>query len=109
VPFLFIGNNRYAERALELVSRRRLDAGWLHLAYPEQADLGAVLRLVVGLLLRPLAHLPDLRARDIRRLRLHTRRKHLTVALDGELHRLAQPLEFRIRRRFFQVLLPKSS
>lgn len=107
VPFLFIGNNCYAERPLDLVSRQRLNAGRLHLAYPEGAGIGAVVRLVVGLLVRPLVHVPGLQTTDVRDVSLRARRKHLTVALDGELHRMAQPLQFRVREGSLRVLAPE--
>jgi len=108
VPLLFVGNNRYAEQPLGLTSRQRLDAGKLHLAYPQGSDHKAVLRLLLSALLRPLTQGPEPVDRDVQKFRLHARRRRLTVALDGELHRLAQPLEFRVHRAALRVVLPSS-
>jgi diacylglycerol kinase family enzyme len=40
-------------------------------------------------------------------LTMGSRAHHLRVALDGELHKMAPPLRYRIRRGALRVLVPR--
>jgi diacylglycerol kinase family enzyme len=105
-PLLFVGNNRYGERAavrlgsLEALplGRARLDEGRLHLVTAEAVSRLEVIRVTAAALAgreRAVAGIEDL---DVTRLTVNTRRRRsLRVAVDGETRRLRTPLRLAVR------------
>ena len=43
---------------------------------------------------------------DVRSLRVESRERRLLVAIDGEVEAMETPLEFRVRPRALQVIVP---
>jgi diacylglycerol kinase family enzyme len=105
-PLLFVGNNDY-RIDLEAPGRReRLDEGQLCvLVMRKKTRRGLVAASVRALLNRSR---PDdmVRLEGVERLRVSSLRSQLAVSLDGEVARVAPPLDYRIRKKALRVIAP---
>jgi len=106
MPFVFVGNNRYDVTLLAIGRRERLDRGELSLYFSRRAGRTAVLRLALRALLGRLEQDRDFESMTLREFWIDTRRRHLHVAIDGEVRTLLPPLHFRCRPRALNVLVP---
>jgi YegS/Rv2252/BmrU family lipid kinase len=107
---IFIGNNWYEITGLQMGIRRRLDENLLSLYLSCRTTrfglVGLLLRALFGTL-RKGNGAPDFKASRAQEMWIHTRRKELEVALDGELLVLKTPLRFTIEPRVLNVIVPK--
>jgi YegS/Rv2252/BmrU family lipid kinase len=105
-PLLFVGNNDY-RIDLEAPGRReRLDEGQLCvLVMRKKTSRGLIAASVRALLNRSR---PDdmVRLEGVERLRVSSLRSQLAVSLDGEVARVAPPLDYRIRKKALRVIAP---
>ena len=105
-PFVFVGNNVYADRGLGAPQRERLDAGRLGVITARATTRREGLRVVV---LGALGRLDDASAvwrGEPLELTVETDRGSLLVSLDGEVVSMQGPLEFRSRPKALVVLAP---
>ncbi len=106
-PLVFIGNNQYEFAGLEAGSRARLSDGLLQLCTVRQPGRTALFR---AMLLTSLGRTAtELHRVDTERARITTFRKHVRVALDGEVVRLRSPLEYAMHPAALKVLVPGSN
>jgi diacylglycerol kinase family enzyme len=103
--FVFVGNNRYDTVLLANQRRAALDRGVLGVYVGREQTRLAMLRLGVRSLLRRV-DARDLEALEVCSLALHSRRRSLAVAVDGEVARLTPPIRYRVRPGALQVLAP---
>ena len=104
-PFLFIGNNEYQLEGISAGTRRRLDGGKLHVYVAPRTRARDLPILATAALIGGAARNPSLRAFATASLDVGTPgRRHLHVALDGEVMHMAPPLRFRIRERALEVV-----
>jgi diacylglycerol kinase family enzyme len=96
-PFVFVGNNRYEMNLTKLGRRPRLDAGELCVYFANRTGRFGLFRLALRGLFGRLEQAKDFDALCVPELWIETPRKHLRVALDGEVIRLSPPLHYRIR------------
>ena len=105
-PFVFVGNNKYSIDGLSVGERERLDAGCLSLYVAQQPGrlslLGFALRALVG----RLRQAQDFDALLTSDLVVETHRRHLPVAVDGEVMLLETPLAYRVRPGSLRVIVP---
>jgi len=105
-PLLFVGNNVYQFAWPLLGARARLDEGCLSLLLTREAGRLALLRSAI-LVLRGQAELaPEIETTCIQSLTVHSRRRRLRVAVDGEILRLKPPLRYRPRPQALMVRVP---
>ena len=108
-PLLFVGNNDYRLELPAAGRRDRLDDGRLCVMVMRKKTrrglVAAAIRALVG------RTRPDdmIRLDDVERLRVDSRRPFLAVSLDGEVRRLAPPLDYRIRPKALRVIVPAPS
>jgi diacylglycerol kinase family enzyme len=105
-PFVFIGNNRYNFAGLQAGSRDSLQNGKLQLC---AVAGGTRIKLVKAIVLAIAGRIdgnPDVVIKDVPWARIETMRKHVRVALDGEVLRLTSPLHYSIRPNALKVLIP---
>jgi YegS/Rv2252/BmrU family lipid kinase len=105
-PFVFVGNNRYNFAGLQAGSRDSLHDGTLQLCAISAASRT---KLVTAILLAIAGRIdghPDVVIKDVPWARIETMRKHVRVALDGEVIRLRSPLHYAIRPAALKVLIP---
>jgi diacylglycerol kinase family enzyme len=105
-PCVFVGNNEYAVRLLALGRRAFLDRGTLAVYVTRNTGRLGLLRLALRALLGRLEQDRDFHSLRLPELRIESRRRALTVAVDGELMRCAPPINYRIRARELRVLAP---
>ena len=102
-----VSNNAYSEGPNLIPKRRALDEARLGLYISKHRS---VLR-TVWLLLRASLGLwkgdPNLEARELEKVTIHSKSKRLRIANDGELLTLETPLQYRIRPKALTVLVPK--
>lgn len=104
-PFVFVGNNRYEIKLVQLGRRPRLDAGELCVYFANRTGRFGLVRLAVRALFGRLEQAKDFDALCASEVWIETPRKHLRVALDGEVIRLSPPLHYRIRPGALRVLV----
>lgn len=106
-PFVFVGNNEYRFEPPAFGSRTRLDGGtlWIYVA-PHRPSRWRLLKLAVLALLGRLRDDKDFYIGQATEFRVEAARDRLRVALDGEVRRMAAPLEYRVRPRALKVVVP---
>jgi diacylglycerol kinase family enzyme len=105
-PFVFVGNNHYALEGFEIGTRERLDAGKLTVYTTRCSTAGGLVGLALRALIGQLRQADDFMEAAVRSLRVEGRQRKLLVALDGEVNVMETPLEFKIRPRSLQVMVP---
>lgn len=105
-PLLFIGNNEYQFSGWGAGTRSGLRDAALQIAMvdnPSRWSLaGLAMRAAFGLHL----HVPELHVSIAKTVRVRTFRKHIKVALDGEVVRMKSPLVYSIRPGALKVIVP---
>jgi diacylglycerol kinase family enzyme len=105
-PFVFVGNNQYQIDRLNLGQRTRLDRGDLCIYFANRTGRLGMLRLALRVLLGHLRQDHDFNALCATEVWIDTPRSSISVAADGEVHRLTPPLHFHIRPKALNVMLP---
>jgi len=105
-PFVFVGNNQYQIERLNLGQRRTLEQGDLCIYFANRTGRLGMLRLAFRALIGHLRQDRDFNALCATELWIDTRKSAISVAADGEVHRLKPPLHYRTRPRALNVLLP---
>lgn len=108
-PFVLVGNNEYRMVGLEAGSRDSLVQGRLAV-YLVNADRRiGLLRLALQILFKGVEQVKELDLLAVENAAIETRRRHLQVALDGEVVPLQSPLEYRIRPLALRVHVPAAT
>jgi len=105
-PFVFVGNNDYQLEGFEIGTRARLDAGTLNVYTTKRSTTGGLIGLALRALFGRLRQADDFLESAVRSLRVESRRPRILVGIDGEVATMEAPLEFRIRPRTLQVIVP---
>ena len=105
-PFLFVGNNRYEMEGLGLGRRSHLDEGKLALYLSDRTGRIGLLKIAIAALLHRLRLNRDFVIIPAQNAVVLTRRKHIRVALDGEVVNLHPPLRYSIRPGLLKVIAP---
>lgn len=107
-PLVFIGNNRYEIHGLKLGTRKSLDCGTLAVYLTRDVGRLRLLSFAARALLGSLREDRDFEYLETAEVALHSRRRHLRVAADGEVMRLDTPLEYRMRPGALTVIVPQT-
>jgi diacylglycerol kinase family enzyme len=105
-PFVFFGNNEYATTLPSVGSRACLDKGKLCVHTVRAQGRAKMLWLVIRAMFKHPKSIEDFEAQQVTRAKVQTTKRHLKVALDGEVVRMRSPLEYRIRPGALQVRRP---
>jgi diacylglycerol kinase family enzyme len=106
-PFVFIGNNEYLMQGLNIGERATLDAGQLSLYVAQRPSRRGLVRFAWHALLGRLGSSRDFDVLLARDFVIHTRRKLIRVATDGEVTLMAPPLHYRSRPGALTVIVPR--
>jgi diacylglycerol kinase family enzyme len=106
-PFVFVGNNRYAEDGLMIGTRQRLDGGVLSVYFANRTGRFGLFRLALRALLGRLQQAADFDSFTTAAMQIHTPKKTLKVSTDGEVVRLLPPLVYRIRPGALRLIVPE--
>ena len=105
-PLVFIGNNEYRMRGLHVEARDRLDAGTLSVYLTLRAGRASLVRLAWHALWGRIESARDFEALSAHSARIATRHARLPVATDGEVALMDMPLDYRVRPRALEVVVP---
>jgi diacylglycerol kinase family enzyme len=103
-PLLFVGNNDYSLELPNAGTRAALDDGKLCVMVMRKKGRAGFLAATLRALAGRVRNDDMIRLDDVSRLRVASRRSHLTLAIDGETAQLPTPLDFRIRRGALSVV-----
>ena len=105
-PLLFVGNNDYALELPGAGTRAALDDGKLCVLVLRKKGRAGLIAATLRVLAGRVRNDDMIRLDDVTRLRVGSRRSHLTLAIDGETEQLQPPLDFRIRPGVLTVVAP---
>lgn len=108
-PFLAVSNNPYDAGYGPVLRRSRLNLGTLGVYVGHHRSPWGLLRLVARMGLGTWADDEELDQFAVRSITVHSGRRRLRVANDGEVRRLRTPLVYRIRPGALRVLMPGES
>jgi YegS/Rv2252/BmrU family lipid kinase len=107
-PFVFVGNNEYAMDLFNIGARDRLDRGELSIYITHGTSRWKLIALGLRAVAGRLRNDKDFLALRSNEVKIHTARKRVRVAFDGEIEVMAAPLQYRIRSRALRVIVPKN-
>ena len=105
-PLLFVGNNDYKLALPNAGGREALDDGKLCVLVLRKKTRAGFLMAAMRALIGRARSDDMVRLDDVERLRVGSRRGHLTIALDGEVLSVKPPLDYRIRKAALRVIAP---
>ncbi len=109
-PAVVVSANRFADSDTLTESnfkRQTLDGGELAAYVMTTKSKVSHMRLLMRLLFGHWLRDPDLKEMTGRRIKLWSRHKRALVSIDGEVEKLRTPLEFTLKPRHVQVLIPE--
>ncbi|WP_290969753.1 diacylglycerol kinase family protein [Herbaspirillum sp.] len=106
-PLVFIGNNEYLMRGLDIGKRSSLTGGRLSLYVCHHTGRLGLLRLAINALFGRLREAHDFDALTAAEILIETHKKRLLVATDGEVTVMQTPLRYRIRPASLEVIVPE--
>ncbi|RST29984.1 diacylglycerol kinase family lipid kinase [Sphingomonas ginkgonis] len=105
-PLLFVGNNDYELSLPQAGQRQTLDDGKLCVMILRSKSRAGLMAATLRALAGRVRSDDMIRLDDVTRLRVASRRSHLTVAIDGETEMMRGPLDYRIRPASLKVICP---
>lgn len=106
-PFVFVGNNEYEMDLYKIGRRVELDGGELSVYFLHRGGRWGVIVLLIRTVFGVVKQWKDFEAVKTEETVIHTRRKRLHVAFDGEVRVLESPLLYRILPKALTVIVPK--
>ena len=104
-PFVFVGNNVYdIERSL-VPQRTRFTGGLLTVMVASSSSRIALIRAIFAVLRGDISKQSDFSLTHRESITIYSHRQSIPVSFDGEVRRLAPPLEYRIRAKALNVLV----
>ena len=108
-PFVFVGNNEYQLEGVRIGARARVDAGRLHVSMAPGLTRGQLLAVLGRALVGRLSAVDHLDTLLTDEVTIAAWRRHLPVALDGEVTLVRTPLRYRTRPGALRVCLPANA
>jgi YegS/Rv2252/BmrU family lipid kinase len=105
-PFVFVGNNEYEMELYNIGRRQKLDDGRLSVYFLHRGGRWGVIMMLLRTLTGSVRQWRDFEEVMVESVTIHTRRRRLSVALDGEVAIMETPLEYRILPRALTVIAP---
>ncbi len=105
-PFVFIGNNEYEIRGLNIGTRRSLNVGKLYLYVAAPVSRWGLVRMAATALLGRIDQTGSLQMSCVEEAWIETRRRHVRLSNDGEMLRLHAPLHYVLRPKALKVIVP---
>jgi diacylglycerol kinase family enzyme len=108
-PMLLVSNNEYKLEPGNLTERERLDRGVLGIYLLREEGRTGLLRIALHSLVYKLEEAASFENDTAQEAVVLTRRRRISVALDGEVHRLNTPLHYASMPASLRVVVPKMS
>ena len=106
-PFLMVANNRHEMEGYRLGNRQSVNTGQLCVYMMHRMSRWGLFRLACSVLLGRFSKRRDFDLMDAQSLTVESRRRKIGVSLDGEVVRLAPPLEYRSLPGALRVIVPE--
>ncbi len=107
-PFVFVGNNEYEMDLYKIGRRVEMDGGELSVYFLHRGGRRGVVLLLFRTVFGMVKQWKDFEAVKTEETVIHTRRKRLHVAFDGEVRILESPLHYRIHPKALTVIVPRA-
>lgn len=107
-PFVFVGNNVYDIQKSLIPQRTSLSRGVLTVMVATSESRRALARAVFDVLKGDVSHRDDFSLSRRKSMSVYSHRSTLPVSFDGEVKRLATPLEYRIAPKCLNVWVVKA-
>jgi len=108
-PLLLVANNEYRASGVNAGTRESLARGRLALYVLNAERRPGLLRLAGQVLLRGAEKAKEIDVVLVEEATIETWRRHLQVAMDGEVFTLQSPLDFRIRPGVLRIYVPPTA
>ena len=105
-PLLFVGNNDYRIDIGAPGQRESIDDGRLSVFVMRKKTRRGFVAASIRALLNRARRDDMVQLEAVQRLRVDAQRSQLAVSLDGEVVRVAAPLDYKIRKRALRVIAP---
>jgi diacylglycerol kinase family enzyme len=106
-PFVFVGNNEYEMSFFTVRGRKSLDSGMLSVYVANRTGRFGMFRLALRALIGRLDQARDFESALLPELWVETGKRHLYVALDGEVEMMKPPLHYRSAPGALRVIVPR--
>ena len=93
-PFIFVGNNDYHLESLDLAGRRKLTGGVLSVYVLKTQSAWQLAAVLLRFVFGRLKSSPDAKLWQTKHVTIHSKRGTIRVTRDGEVEKLATPLEY---------------
>lgn len=105
-PFVFVGNNEYEMDIYNIGRRPSLDRGKLSVYFLHRGGRWGIIMLLLRTITGTVKQWRDFEEVLTDSLSIHTRRRQMHVAFDGEVEMMRTPLHFKILPRALRVFVP---
>ncbi len=105
-PFVFIGNNEYEIRGLNIGTRHALNVGRLYLYVAAPVSRLGLVRMALAALLGRIDRTGSLQMSSVEEAWIETRRRHVRLSNDGEVLHLKAPLHYVLHQKALKVIVP---
>ncbi len=106
-PFVFIGNNEYEFDLLSLGARKSLNEGKLYVYYSKCKYRFCLIKIGFKALFGALKNEKDFIAESVKEFTIHSKKRKITVAADGEIFKINTPLHYQIIPKAIKLIVPK--
>ena len=108
-PIVFVGNNEYSTELFTIGSRESLSGGKLSLYFARSNTRFKVLKLVLSAFLNRLKESDELELKLVDEVVIESKKRSLSVSIDGEVEEMKPPLNYKIQRSNLKVITPQKS
>ncbi len=108
-PLVLVANNEYRTAGIHAGTRESIVDGRLALYVLNAERRPGLLRLALKTLVEGAERVKELDLFTVEQVAVETRRRHLQVALDGEVVTMQSPLQYKIRPRSLRVHVPATT
>jgi diacylglycerol kinase family enzyme len=108
-PFVLLGNNRFQPQPLTFPKRESFSDGTLSVYFSRHANRLALLKMAFNTILgRSFSMLPEMQEHNARRVSIRRKKtRRLRVSVDGEVMKIAVPLDVRIHQQALWIIQPR--
>ncbi|MBN8585501.1 MAG: sphingosine kinase [Ignavibacteria bacterium] len=105
-PIVFVGNNEYSTELVTLGSRKTISGGKLSLYIAKSNTRWKMIKLIIAACFNRLNDSDELELRLVDEVIIDSKKKSLSVSVDGEVEIMTPPLSYKINRKSLKVILP---
>lgn len=108
-PLIFFGNNQLQLAEMNLRIAECAEKGKVAGVVVAKSDKRTLFKILWQLVRGSLDNAPDVYSFSADEVKVHSKRKKLTVALDGEIVEMQPPLKISVRKKALKIMVPNDS